>query len=188
MMHRKTAVAGAALILFSQMLQVIGLLPDIIFTPFDVVAIGIHALTMVTIAVMLLRGRRDTAAGIVLLLAIIIPLLSAMFGTLAVLMLGELFYAVLFLLSGFTEAVFMGSAAKECISEGNISVGKGRVILWLLPVLCLCCELGKTGVYGWFDLRNPETYFWSYGILRWVGMILAGVSLSVPEKIEKNPM
>lgn len=190
-MHRPSSVIAAVFMILSQVLNIAASLSasNAYFThPTFLISLFGNALITVVLSAILFRGRKDAFAGVMFFVAGIAPVLSVLYYFSAVLLATEsVFYALLCLLSGFLETAFLGLAAKECWSEGNVSVGNGRVLLWLLPVLCFCVELWAQMILCSYDGMTTGEMVTSslvYLIPQWLGPILMGVSLSVPEKSE----
>ena len=187
-MHRPSSAIAAVFVILSEVLDIAASLSSssTYTTPlFEIRLLG-NALITVMLSIILFRGRKDTFAGVVFLITTIPPLFSVVYVHLAVLVVTEsILLALLCLLSGLVETAFLGLAAKECLTEGNISVGNGRVLLWLLPILCFCAELWTQMLLYFSDgmiTGEMVTSSLAYAIPRWLGPILMGVSLSVPEK------
>lgn len=189
-MHRPSAVIAAVLMILSQGLYIAASLSasSAYVTPFFLITLLGNTLTTVMLSVILFRGRKDVFAGVVLLLAVIAPVLSVAYRLLLVLLnTGSTPYVLLCGLSGLVLAAFRGLSAGECLSNGKISAGGGRMLLWLLPVLCFCVELWAQMIlcsYEGMSTGEMVTSSLVYLIPQWLGPILMGASLSVPGKSE----
>lgn len=189
-MHRPSSVIAAVLMILSQGLYIAASLSasGAYGTPFFGIALLGNTLTTVMLSVILFRGRKDVFAGVVLLLTVIAPVASVAYQLLlARLNTGSTLYVLLCGLSGLVLAAFRGLSAGECLSNGKISAGGGRMLLCLLPVLCFCVELlAQMLLYPYDSMTIGEMVTSSlvYLIPQWLGPILMGVSLSVPEKSE----
>lgn len=190
-MHRTTAVFAAVLMILSQAMNTAASLSisNTYDTSYFLIKLLCNILITVMLSIILFRGRKDTFAGVVFLLAVIEPLLSVAYYFLVMLLVTEsILISILYWLSGLATAAFMGLSAIECLTEGNISVGNGRAFLWLLPIMCFFFELARQMLLGMSNGMNTSEMVTSglvYVIPQWLGPILMGVSLSVPERIEK---
>lgn len=189
-MHRSSSVIAAVLILLSQGLRIAASLSasGAQASPFFGLTLIGNALIAAMLSVILFRGRKDAFAGVVLLLTVIAPMLSVGYHLILVFLNTEsLLYVLLCELSGVLLSAFRGLSAGECLSNGKLSAGSGRILLWLLPVLCFCAELWAQIVlcsYNGIPTAEGVTSSLIYLIPQWLGPILMGVSLSVPGKIE----
>lgn len=187
-MHRPSSVIAAVLMILSQGLHIAASLSvsSTYGTPLFWITLFESVLTTIMLSVILFRGRKDVFAGVVLLLTVIAPVVSVAYQLLLVLLnTGSNLYVLLCGLSGLVLAAFRGLSAGECLSNGKISAGGGRVLLWLLPVLCFCVELWAQMILCSYEgMTTGEMVISSlvYLIPQWLGPILMGVSLSVPEK------
>ena len=189
-MHRPSSVFAAVIMILSQGLYIAASLTasSTNITPLFLITLLGNTLPTIMLSVILFRGRKDVFAGVVLLLTVIAPALSAAYRLVLVLLnTGSTLYVLLCGLSGLVLAVFRGLSAGECLSNGKISAGGGRILLWLLPGLCFCVELwAQLLLCSYDDMTTGEMVTSSliYLIPQWLGPILMGISLSVPEKRE----
>lgn len=189
-MHRPTANIAAVLMILSQILIISASLSAVNDNPNFYSLISLISNTLITalLAVILFRGRKDVAAGVVFLIALMAPLLFVGLDLLSVLTGFDLvLYAAINALSGLVLVVFRGLSAGECLSRGKISAGGGRVLLWMLPILSFGFESAAHMLLCLYDGMNVDEMMLGtlvYEIPQWVGPILMGVSISIPEKAD----
>jgi len=183
-MHRPTAVIAAVLMIFAQVLNISATFASsITYTPAFLLELFGNTLITIGLSVILFRGRKDTVAGVVFLLAIIGPVVSVAWNMLVVAVNTEqVDYAAVCILCGLLLAAFRGLAAGECLSEGKVSAGGARMLLWVLPILCFCADLWARTLLSRHNGVSPGQAVaesLAYTIPNWIGPILMGISLSV---------
>ena len=187
-MHRTCAVWTAVIMLLAQTLHIAASLsgPTVYRTPVFWVQVVGDALNAVMLSAILFRGRKDAAAGVVFLITAIVPALLVYYHLFSVALSAELRpYFLLCAVSCLVLATFRALSAGECLSKGKVSAGKGRVLFWLLPVLCFGVELWAQMLLSFFNgIHVGETVVGSliYVTPQWLGPILMGVALSAREK------
>ena len=178
-MHRPTAILAAILMSLNQILNIAASLSARI----SLLSLLGNAFITILLVVILFRGKRDTAAGVMLLVTLIAPLLSVGFNLLSVLAgFDQVSYAVVSALSAFVTVVFRGLWAVECLSKGNFSASGGRVLLWMLPALGFLCGIASHALlclYNGMTVGDIVLAIVVYVAPQWLAPILMGVSLSI---------
>lgn len=187
-MHRPTAVAAAVFILLYQVLNTAASLSSPNTFAYSLLRIRLigDILMALLLSAVLFRGKKDEIAGVVLLLTAVPPALLA-FSRLPLLItpIGADLYTAVCLLSCLALIVFRGASAWECLSRGQISASRCRILLRLLPVLCFCLELWAQillCLYDGMNISEAVTSSLIFMIPQWLGPVLMGVSLSVPSE------
>ena len=190
-MHRPTAIIAAVVMCLFQLTNTAagishissslqGGLSAAILPLFTTVVDIVVTVLLVT---MLFRGKKDTAAGVIFLLVAFVPLLEAgwnAWGALAGF--DMLDYVLATVLRGLVAVAFYGIAAVECIGQGKISAGSGRICLWLFPILILVfAVLSTVCMYREFGVGTSEiiSQILVYTLPQQAGTILMGVALAV---------
>ena len=91
-------------------------------------------------------------------------------------------YVLATVLRGLVAVVFYGIAAVECIGQGKISAGSGRVCLWLFPILIfIFAALSTVCMYREFGVGTSEiiSQILVYTLPQQAGTILMGAALAV---------
>lgn len=185
-MHRSTAVAAAVFMILSQVLDIAASLSSYITytSPFSLISLLGDVLITVMLSIILFRGKKDTAAGVVFLLAILFPVLEVPYQLLSLLLgAGSTAYVLLCLGAALILAAFRGLSAGECLSKGKVSAGGVRMLLWLLPLLCFGVELlAQISLQHDYQMGIGESVAGSliYVIPKWLGPFLMGIALSKP--------
>ena len=185
-MHRPTAVAAAVFILLSQLLSTSASLSSP--NTFAYFLLQIHLIGNIVMALLLsavlFRGKKDEIAGVVLLITVIPPALLALSRLSLLLPTGRPdLYTLASLFSSLALTAFRGASSWECLSRGQVSAGRCRILLRLLPVLCLCLELWAQILLFLYDgeaIGESLASSLVYLIPNWIGPFLMGISLSIP--------
>ena len=189
-MHRPTAVIAAVLIILNQALNTAAAISvSSTFTTFiSKFSLASNTLIAIMLAVILFRGKKDTVAGTVFAITAVVPLFVVGYDFLSLLKgYDGIGYVLANILLGLAVAAFRGLAAVECLGKRKISAGGGQALLWVLPILCFCFALWKQILLCIYDGMNPDETIANCLIVasgQWLGPVLMGVSLSVPN--EKN--
>lgn len=190
--HRPTAIIAAMLMSLTQMSDIFASRASISAdtTGFFLMELIVNTLVTVLLVTVLLRGRRDTAAGVLFLVTVFAPLLSAYYQLLSVLLGFEMIlYALLCGISGFMMAVFRGVLAGECLSRGGVSAGAGRIFLWILPVVIFLCEAVAhilLCLYGDMNAGEIMLGLVVYVTPRWLSPILMGMSFAARDTADHS--
>ena len=185
-MHRGSAVAAAVFMILSQLLNLAAARSSSATYTSPLLLINLLGGTLVTLmlSVILFRGKKDTAAGVVFLITILSPAFEVLYELFILLFAtGTTVYVLLYLVSTLMLVAFRGLLAGECLSKGKVSKSGGRMLLWLLPILCFCAmllaQISLTLSNG-TSIGGSVAGSLIYVIPQWVGPLLMGIALFRP--------
>ncbi len=210
-LHRVTAILAAVFMIFTTIFSVISLVRTLrnvadggFALILSVVGPGVvNLIISVLFIIMLFRGKKDTAAGIVFILSTIAMLVTGVFSRVsAVITYATMLsmYAVagsmivgnvIGLLSALIGVVFRAAIAVECFNPGKLSAGKAKAILIVLPIVVVILTVASTmatSVMPYIDRMGiAEIIAYVAGnvfaqILSSIPMILMGVAFAIPVK------
>lgn len=145
-MHRASAVAAAIFMILSQLLDIAAARSaNTAYTsPFSLLNLLGDTLVTVMLSVILFRGKKDTASGVVFLITILFPVFEVFYELVVLLFTTETaVYALLCLVSALLLAAFRGLLAGECFKQRQGQHKRRRnafvaaAYAWLL-----CCTVG----------------------------------------------
>ena len=185
-MHRGSAVAAAVFMILSQLLNLAAARSSSATYTSPLLLINLLGGTLVTLmlSVILFRGKKDTAAGVVFLITILSPAFEVLYELFILLFAtGTTVYVLLYLVSALMLVAFRGLLAGECLSKGKVSKSGGRMLLWLLPILCFCAMLLaqiSLNLSNGTSIGGSVAESLIYVIPKWVGPLLMGIALFRP--------
>lgn len=194
-LHRPTAIAAAVIMLLDRALDIGAFLSSMSPNTAWFMMEGQDLLIVVLLAVFLFRGKKDTAFGAALMASMMMLLLSMVwdfFSLVAGAATGydqNLYFAYsgMSMLTTLLLAGFYCMTAVECLSQGKISTGRGRWLLWILPLIGFGCSFAANVLMGlYFGQSMEDMVFTSvlYVTLRWLGRSLMGVSFVMQKKTD----
>lgn len=185
-MYRGSAVAAAVFMILSQLLNLAAARSSSATYTSPLLLINLLGGTLVTLmlSVILFRGKKDTAAGVVFLITILSPAFEVLYELFILLFAtGTTVYVLLYLVSALMLVAFRGLLAGECLSKGKVSKSGGRMLLWLLPILCFCAMLLaqiSLNLSNGTSIGGSVAESLIYVIPKWVGPLLMGIALFRP--------
>lgn len=185
-MHRGSAVAAAVFMILSQLLILAAARSSSATYTSPLLLINLLGGILVTVmlSVILFRGKKDTAAGVVFLITILSPAFEVLYELFILLFAtGTTIYVLLYLVSALMLMAFRGLLAGECLSKGKVSKSGGRMLLWLLPILCFCAMLLaqiSLSLSNGTSIGGSVAGSLIYVIPQWVGPLLMGIALFRP--------
>lgn len=173
-----------------------------------VLNLGINAIASILLIVALLRGKKDTVAGVLFLITLVRTIITGviggitgMIGLLAVMsfMTGGMFASLLaarffVLLANLAGAAFRAMLAIECFKPGKVSGGKMKLFFLLLPIvnilLTVVSQMAQSlymiGDYGIGEYLVITMLPAVFSAVMSIGMVLLGLAFSIPV-YEKMP-
>ena len=194
-LHRPTAIAAAIIMLLDRAMDIgaslSGMSPNIAWFMME----GQDLLIAVLLAVFLFRGKKDTAFGAALMVSMLLLLLSMIwdfFSLVAGAATGydrNLYFAYIgmSILTTLFLAGFYCLTAVECLSQGKISTGRERWLLWILPLIGFGCSFAENvlmGLYLGQSMEDTVTGSILCVTLWWLGRGLMGVSFGMQKKTD----
>lgn len=209
-LHRGTAITAGVIFLIALIFSVISAVSTLItFISHDMDTATIlttaastllNAVSVLLMAVVMLRGKKDTAAGVVFILLTLYVLLANVFNVvtqfLAYSAVSSLFngyiaaYLLLSLLAGLANVALRVLICVECFKPGKLSGSGAKVILVVTPVLALVLSVLAYLPYAinyttGQDISQLIIMFLSLAlgtVIGGIAPIIMGISFSIPVK------
>jgi len=195
--HRIWSVIAAIFMIFSRIFYLITQLASIIseymfYQDFQMLilkalSVVLEIVTSVFLIIVLLRGKKDNRASILLLFPAACIVVSSIISIISLFDDFELFY-LLNLLPIAANWVFYAMLLQECIKPGKISTGSYRLLLILAPCFCAVYSIvqiciSNINYYGFeAEFLTASLIGVVSNLITRIPYILMGLSFSIPVK------